>query len=381
MFKVKVLVTSVIALLCVLPFAYTQKEKTDEIIDGFKVTKVTNKTARIRTSPKGKYVAVEAGKVYKFPVTLKSNKSQIFIQFSANNTARLLPNTVIQLTSAKVKHPKLKLLTGKIALELDNFPKDHKIEVSTPTAVCGAVGTRFEVSYSGEDKQLGIDRAKTNQAQSFACTKGEIFVASKSFHIGAVKKGQAVTTQNHEGKENSYCAVALENSSNSSFEISLPDKSKYVSTSSSFEIAQPKDQKADEAIVVVKVKDDNMKTLGFFETVETGMVKGKAHVKVGDKHVQHADSEAYLAAAKEEGQLDTRIKEVEMAITMLDAEDHGIDAKTMEKKKEDLIVKRDIAAEKATKLAKRITQDRNIRQIIRQIRTNINRNQMRNIKR
>jgi hypothetical protein len=377
MLKPNTALLSIIALLLMLPLAHTQKGEPSQVIDGFTVTKITHKTARIRTSSDGKYVALKVGTVYKFPVSLKSNKSQIFITFSEGNTARMLPNTVIQLTSKKVKHPKLKLLTGKIALNLDKFPKDHKIEVSTPTAVCGAVGTRFEVSYSGETKQLGIDKAKTPQSQSFACTKGEIYVASESFHIGAVKKGQAVTTQNYKGKENSYSSVALKNDSSSSFHITLPDKSQYVSTSASFEIAQPKNQKKDEAIAVIKVNDTNMKALGFFERIDTGMKPGQAHVKVGDQYLAHAESQAYLDAAKEEGQLDTQIKEIELSMLMLD----DIDPKAMKKEKESLIVKRDIAAKKASKLAKTISQDRSIRQVIQSIRRNINRQQMRRINR
>jgi hypothetical protein len=374
--KLKTTILMAAVILCLLPIAYTQKDPTTEVIDGFKVTKVTSNTARIRTSKDGKYVPVQAGKVYKFPVTLKSNKAQVFISFTKENTGRLLPNTVLQLTSPKIKHPKLKLLTGKVALELDKFPKDHKIEVSTPTAVCGAVGTRFEVSYSGEDKQLGIDKAKSTQSQSFACTKGEIYVASNSFHIGAVKVGQAVTTQSHEGKENSYCAVKLENSSAQSFHISLPDKSEYVASSSSFEIAQPKDQPKGEEITVVKVKDNNMKTLGFFETANHGMTANKAHVKVGDKYVAHADSEAYLVAAKEEGRLDTRIKEAELQIALLD----DVDKNALKKEVDILEVKRDEAAKKASALAKRITQDRVIRNVMQQIRRNINRQQMRSVR-
>ena len=97
----------------------------------------------------------------------------------------------------------------------------------------------------------------------------------------------------------------------------------------------------------------------------------------GDKYVKHKDSEAYLVAAKEEGRLDTQIKEKELQIALLD----DVDKNKIEKEIDTLEVKRDEAAKKASALAKRITQDRVIRGVIQQIRRNINRQQMRNIKR
>lgn len=374
MLQKKFSVIAVILLIgCLIPIAYTQKDEStvNPVITGFKILKTTNDTAKIRVD--GNYVNIEVGKFYKFPATIKSNNAQVFIQFSQDNTARLLTKTTLNLSSEKVRHPKLKLLSGKIALELDNFPKDHKIEVSTPTAVCGAVGTRFEVSYSGEDKQLGIDKASSTQKQSFACTKGEIYVASNSFSIGGVKKGQTVSTQAYEGKENAYCSVKLDKEpGSSSFQITMPDKSSYVSTGSSFEIAKPKD----EDISVVKMNDNNMKTLGFFEKSNTNVQAGKAYVKIGDQYLENENSEAYLAAAKEEGMFDTRIKEVDMELALLD----DVDKDALEKQKGVLEEKRDAAAKKATALARKIMQDQNIRKVIQGVRRHINRQQMRNIR-
>ena len=364
-----------ILVLLLLPLAYTKKNQAENsIINGFKVTKVTNPTARIKNGS-GKYEALKAGKFYKFPATIKSNKAQVFIEFTAQNTGRLLPKTTLNLTSPKVRHPKLKLLTGSVALELDKFPKDHKIEVSTPTAVCGAVGTRFEVSYSGEDKQLGIDKARSKQQQSFKCTKGEIFVASNSFRIGGVKQGQTVATKAYEGKENHYCAVELSQPPGAqSFRITMPDKSEYVAAKgTSFEMAKP----ADSEVAVVKVKDTNLKTLDFFETSNTNMAPNKSYVKVGGDYVAHAESDGYLEAAKEEGRLDARIKEVDLEMALVDADENVNDLK---KEKAELVVKRDEAAKKATAIMRRIQQDRNIRRVIQRIRSNINRNQIRRIR-
>ncbi|MCH2206945.1 MAG: FecR family protein [Lentisphaerales bacterium] len=368
--QIRLFVSLFIISLLLIPFAHTQKgSEKDTIITGFKVIQISDKTARIKGS-KGGYAKVEEGKFYAFPATIKSNRSQVLIKFSEHNTARLLPKTTLHLSSPKVRHPKLKLLDGKVALELDRFPKDHKMEVSTPTAVCGAVGTRFEVSYSGEDKQLGIDRAKADRNQSFKCTKGEIYLASNSFRIGGIKKGQAVTTKAYSGKENSYCNIALEKGiGNQSFRISLPDKSAYVATSSSFEIAKP----VDSDIAVIKVKDSNLKTLGFFEETATAMTPGRAYVKVGDSYVQHAESENYLTAAAVEGKFDARLKEVDLQLALLD----DVDKKQLNAEKQMLAEKRDEAAKKASTIFKRIQQDRQIRNVLQNIRRNINRQQMR----
>jgi hypothetical protein len=359
----------------IVPLAYSQKEgdKPEEIIKGFTIVKATDTTARIQISD-GSLEKIEDGKFYAFPVTLKSNRSQIFIQFSEANTAKLLPQTVLHLSSPEVRHPKLKLLSGQVALELDKFPKDHKIEVSTPTAVCGAVGTRFEVSYSGEDKQLGIDRAKADMNQSFKCSKGEIFVASNSFRIGGVRQGQAVTTKSYDGKENSYCSVNLEKGVNTkSFKITLPDSSEYVAAKGTrFEIAKPKDSE----IAVVKVQDNNLQTLGFFAESPTGMAAGKSYVKVGDEYIPHADTEQYLSAAAEEGYFDARVKEVDLELAILS--DANKDALKIERM--NLEVKRDDAAKKASAIAQRMIQDRNIRSVIQKVRQNINRQQMRRVK-
>ena len=60
---------------------------------------------------------------------------------------------------------------------------------------------------------------------------------------------------------------------------------------------------------------------------------------------------------------------------------YELGVQTWHKKEVDTLeVKRDEAAEKASKLAKRITQDRAIRNVIRQIQRNINRQQMRNVR-
>ena len=87
---------------------------------------------------------------YPFGATLKTGrKSWALIQFSKNNRFRLLPRTrlVITLNVRNPKFKRIKLARGTVEVTLDSFPEGHTFDVETPSAVCGAVGTRFSVGY------------------------------------------------------------------------------------------------------------------------------------------------------------------------------------------------------------------------------------------
>ncbi|MCM8534377.1 MAG: FecR family protein [Lentisphaeraceae bacterium] len=359
----KTFITLLLAITFILlSLSAIQDKPSPKVINGFTVLKITDKTARIKVKD-GKYTKISEGSHYPFPSIIRSNKSQVFIKFSEQNTARLLPKTILKLSSEKVKHPKLKLLDGKVALELDRFPKDHKIEVSTPTAVCGAIGTRFEVSYSEQND-------KDSMNQTFKCTKGEVFVNSETFKIKGVKQGQEIKTQTYSGLSNSYCKVNLEG--NNTFKISLPDDSQYTAKSTSFEIAKP----LSGDIAIIKTSDKNLKTLGFFEEVSTPIQPGTSYVKVGDSYVRHADTESYLAAVKNEGVLDAKVKELDLKLEFIDDENE----QSLTEQKESLIKERKLAADKASKIFKRIRQDNQIRSVIQKVRQNINRQQIRRVR-
>ncbi|MCM8533956.1 MAG: FecR family protein [Lentisphaeraceae bacterium] len=354
----KIFITLLLAISFILLSLSAIQDSSSKEIKGFTVLKITDKTARIKVN-NAKYAKITEGTYYPFPSIIRSNKSQVFIKFSEQNTARLLPKTILKLSSPKVKHPKLKLLDGKVALELDRFPKDHKIEVSTPTAVCGAVGTRFEVSYTKQNNTEEMN-------QSFKCTKGEVYVNSESFKIKGVKQGQEINTQAYTGLKNSYCKVKLEG--NNTFKVSLPDNSQYTAKSASFEIAKP----LGEDISIIKASDKSLKTLGFFEEVTTPIQPGVSYVKVGDSYVKHADTESYLTAAKSEGILDAQVKELEFIADESEPQ--------LKELKEKLIKERKLAADKANKIFKRIQQDNQIRSVIQKVRQNINRQQMRRVR-
>ncbi|NQZ58020.1 MAG: FecR domain-containing protein [Lentisphaeraceae bacterium] len=368
-------------LLCFLPLMTYGDNKTQRLatneITGFTVTKVTHHSGRVRPGDAKKFEKIVVGRFYAFPSIVKSNRAQIFIEFSQGNTARLLAKTILELSSPEVRHPKLMLLNGRVALELNKFPDDHEIEVSTPTAVCGAVGTHFEISYSGEDKLLGLAKARDQLNQSFSCSKGEIYVKTDSFYIGRIGKGQQVVTESHQGVENAYCSVELKNVfAKQSFHIKITDQSEFTALKNcSFEIARPKNQD-DENISIVKVNDKNMANLDFFDEAELPVGVGQSYVKIGGKFIANENADEYLQAARDEGRLDTRVKEVVLEISMQE----NVNVAQLQQQKIKLMAKRDVAAKKATLIFRKIHQHRMIRQTIQNVRKNIRIQQMRKMR-
>jgi len=306
-------------------------------ITGFKVLDVSDPSASIRSDEKSPYGKVEIGKTYTFPVDIKTVRAQVTIEFSAGNKARILPQTVVNLASEKVKHPRIKLVGGSVALELDAFPKDHSLEVATPTAVCGHVGTNFEVS-------VGETAAKIEGAQAFKCSKGEIFVEAIGFKISKLGVGSEVATTEHKGKENSYCDARINIPKGSGFKIKMADAAKDFTgaAASGFKIAR----NADTNLHVVNFADQNLKTDKGDPVAEAG----KAFLVDGDEFKANDDAQPYLDAAQKEGQLDTQLIALEeKLLAAVPAEQAALQAQKVA-----LVKERDDAAAAATALAKKM---------------------------
>ncbi len=305
-------------------------------ITGFKVLDVSDPSASIRSDEKSPYGKVEIGKTYAFPAGIKTVRAQMTIEFSAGNKARILPQTVVNLSSETLKHPRIKLVGGTVALELDAFPKDHSLEVATPSAVCGHVGTDFEVS------------AKIEGAQAFKCSKGEIFVNATGFKISKLGIGSEVATTEHTGKENSYCDAHINIPKGSAFKIKMADAAKDFTgaAASGFKIAR---NKATD-LHVVSFADENLKT----DKDQPVAKAGTAFVIDGDEFKEHADALPYLDAAQKEGQLHTQLIALEPKL----AEAPPADLAALEIQRIALEKERDEAAAAATKLAKKMAATR-----------------------
>lgn len=106
------------------------------------------------SSDRASYQAAELGKRYPLKYWAKTSDRPLRVLLSPENLFQLLPRSEVQITGAGSEGARfrrvLKLNKGSINLELDNL-QGGTLEVETPTAICGAVGTRFSVSAESGD--------------------------------------------------------------------------------------------------------------------------------------------------------------------------------------------------------------------------------------
>jgi len=98
---------------------------------------------------KSAYAAAAAGKTYPLNWWARTQNGALRVLFSPGNEFRLLPRSEVQVTGAGDAGGRfrrvLKLNAGSVDLDLQKL-EGSKVEVETPTAICGAVGTRFGVN-------------------------------------------------------------------------------------------------------------------------------------------------------------------------------------------------------------------------------------------
>lgn len=206
------------------------------------------------------------------------------VAFDENNRFRLLPKTEVEIRTTSMsggfrKVVDLKLTKGKVDAQLDKFPENHQFKVQTPTAVCGAVGTQFEVEYDG-----GLQN-------TFQCDKGTIFAESTqdgSFKIPKIQKGQSLSATVEPGKENSYARLTAKGGS---LEAAFgSEKNQFeIPSDKAVRVAQERDSGADQ--VAVKVHGGK----GYI------LDGGEAHDVSGDAKLSKLLSE-YLDLAENEGE-------------------------------------------------------------------------------
>ena len=323
-------------------------------ITGYTVIKVGGrKDCKVKTGDS--FSEVVTGQAYKFGTILQTGRrTTVDLQFSEGNTFRLMPRTKLQIVQ-DVKDPKLKILKldqGTVELKLDDF-KGNKLKVETPTAVCGALGTRFIVTFEGEadhsaddpDKEdkiarLAKDDKTGSRASRFTCTKGKVFVASrfnvakkevegKTFNAPEISAGTSFAAVIHEGVENSFADISV---SRGKLDINLGGNE-----GANLQVAPEKDQPArficalekssdDVQTAVFQVKQGSMTSTvtrkekkGFFKK-KVVEVKEETVIKPEDGAVLYheatvykpkedaKESGAYLAAAQIEGELHSKVE-------------------------------------------------------------------------
>ena len=325
---------------------------------------------KIKTPDADAYSNIETDVKYLFGSTVKTmRKSYVELEFSENNRFRLLARTTLTIEQ-DTRNPKLKIVkleAGHIDLQLDDLPADHSLKVETPTAVCGAIGTRFVVAF--EDDQDDADAAvakKGGRENRFSCSDGEVYVASRfsidkqavegdTLDIPGFDAGTEIVAVIHEGKENSYTDIIV-NRGKLTFNYGGDNKNTLVVEGKkdkparfvcALEKAAKKDAKVDMLVLQVKdgvVENRKKKVFGRFEMTaitpdsETVVVKNS---KVG-KPKDAADNVAgsYIDAARKEGEIHS---------SLVDLEKEPVpDVNAIAKAKIDL----DDAAKEATRLRK-----------------------------
>ncbi len=300
---------------------------------GFKVTAVGGRLKDVKYKTANGYEKVEPGKEYPFGTVLKTGRSSTAdLQLSPGNTFRLMPRSKLAI-KVDVKNPKLKILKldqGTVNVKLDKFPKGEKLQVETPTAVCGALGTRFTISFEDDEDEKKADVKKATRENKIVCEKGEVYAGSrftldnseeegKTFDAPSIKEGTEIVAKVHEGLENSYTDISVNRGSltinygvddGASFKLDAEEEkpARFVCA------LEKSDDEVETAVIEVKSGTIQQKrTSGFFikkeELVDLKaddgpvLIKDSKPMKAGEAAVVGE----YLAAAKTEAELHSKL--------------------------------------------------------------------------
>jgi len=318
---------------CVLPLFATTSS-----IKNFKVLAINGKQ-QVQYKTKNGFQKIELNKTYPFGTMIKTGrKSTVDLQFSPKNTCRVMPRTILTIKE-NIKNPKIKILSlqkGSVNLTLDNFPRDHKLQVETPTAICGALGTHFAVSFEDDPDPKKAEAKHTTRETTFECSKGKIFIDSnftiknkkctgKTFTVPVLEKGGSITAKIHEGVENSYSDITVNSGTltinygikNGGTIIAKADKNKPVNIITAMEKS-----KKTVAASAIKINQGTAKYIVskgviFKKQQETILTPKNGAVLLYHKAVIRSDKNKpiaeYLQAAQQEAEMHSQIVEKRQA--------------------------------------------------------------------
>ena len=308
-----------------------------EPFDQFTVEKVRGDSCEIKTRGSGDWKAASEAAVHPAGSGGRTGVgSTITLAFDEKNRFRILPKTevVVSVSTRDSKFRKvidLSMKDGNVEVDLDGFPKDYQFKVQTPTAVCGAVGTRFKVSSQG------------GQNNSFETEQGSIFAGSRedgSFYAPSIKAGQTLEANAAPGSENSYTRVKVRGGK-MPVAFGSRDRSLEVSDGAVVRTAQEKSNSTDE--VAMKVEGGSVGGQGSGQYVMKG---GKIEDLSDDS--DGADLvDDYVALAEKEGAMKARLE---------NARASGASSSEISKLEQQV----DEAAEKATGKRKALFQHRDV---------------------
>ncbi len=224
------------------------------------------------------------------------DQSTFTVAFDTRNRFRLLPNTevIIQTSTHDPRFRKVIDLTmnkGTVEVDLDALPQGYQMKIQTPTAVCGAIGTRFKV------------KAENQVENYFECTQGTIFARSAedgSFNAPEIHQGQSLKAKVAPGKENSYAHLQIEGGAMTVALGSSANKLE-VGEGTSFQLAQQHTRSTKQLALKVEQGSVGGKKDGHY-VVDGGEILDANKAPKGAALV-----DAYLAAAQKEGTLKAQL--------------------------------------------------------------------------
>lgn len=322
-------------------------------ITGFSAKSTSGESCDVQV-PGAAFEPVKVDARYPFGATLKTGRnSSAVLEFSAGNRFRVLARTTVVVTE-DVSNPnvkRIKLNEGGVALELDNLPKGVQMNVETPTAVCGAVGTHFEVSYvETETSKRGLGGLfggkETNEENRFVCSKGEVFAESSTFEVKSLREGTGLNAVVLAGRENSATRMSV---SGGAVEVAMGGGNRMTAEAgTALRAAQ---EKGDQAAFVAVVVDKGSAKVGE-TTVDAGL---GSMVLEGSSAYDASGTGKYVDAAETEGRLQAQLDQEKQKPQPDAARVAALDKQVAD------------AAAKATELRQRLT-SRNVRRLIQEIR-------------
>jgi hypothetical protein len=150
----------------------------------FRVIKVTGECSLKRPKER-KFAPAEESKAYPYGTKIRTGvRSSLVVIFSEGNICRVLPNTDLTM-SERASNKKLKtvrLKEGEVEVELkEDFDSDgNALNVETSTAICGAIGCKFNVKSKTKDDLTII---------LIRCIEGMIRVHGDNFAAAELDQG------------------------------------------------------------------------------------------------------------------------------------------------------------------------------------------------
>ncbi len=297
--------TVVFAAVCALQLSLLPSFAAEKL-ENFEIQQVRGTSCKIQSMGASEWKSARDGDEYKEKSVGKTGADGNFtVAFDENNWFRLLPKTEVVISPATrasgFRKVNLGLAQGRVEVELNAFPKDHEFKVQTPTAVCGAVGTKFIVTTDAANQSTFMCQESSITARSLNYDGKEYdgFVAE----IGKDKTLEATVTP---GKENSYTSLKTEGGAIPIAVGSKDNKKLEVEEGSRIELAQ--EQTVETEKVALKVEKGGLKGLNSNYYLVEGNEVTDYSSKDGPALVNN-----YLAAAKEEGKLKSKLERAEGA--------------------------------------------------------------------